>query len=88
MVMPVRLLLVGFVAACLMSGGGVLYLDTSNDPMSYRDGTGGFDYEYALVTALIAGASLGPFVFSIGLLVFGIGYVLVLGAQLVLRRSR
>jgi hypothetical protein len=87
MAMTVKLLLAGFLAAFLVTGVGVLYLDTGNDPMSYRAAAGGFDYQYAVVTALMAGASMGPFVFLIGLVLGGIGYALVLGAQLLLFRK-
>jgi hypothetical protein len=88
MTKPVRLLLVALVVTCLLTGGEVLYLDIGNDPMSYRSTTGHFDYQYAMITALMAGASLGPFVFLVGLVLCGIGYVFVVGAQLLLHRKR
>jgi len=87
MASPARLFLIGLVTACLIAGGGVLYLDVGHDPMSYYSVTGGFDYQYAIVSALIAGLSLGPFLFLVGLILYGIGCVVVLGFQLLLGRK-
>lgn len=88
MTKPVKLLLAALLIACLIAGGGVLHLDIGNDPMSYRSVTGGFDYQYAMVTALMAGAFMGPLVFFVGLVLCGIGYVFVVAVLHLFQRGR
>ena len=73
----VRIALAALSIACVIGGAGVLYLDIANEPMSYYSVSGAFDYRYAIVTALLAGAYLGPWLFPVGLLLYGIGYLLV-----------
>jgi hypothetical protein len=87
MASPVKLFLIAFVAACAVAGGGVLYLDVGNKPMVYYSVTGAFDYEYAAVFALMGALFLGPFLFALGYVLFSIGWVFVLGFQLLLRRK-
>ena len=83
---PARLFLICFVTACLIAGGGVLYLDVGNHPMTYYSVTGDFDYGQAIVFALLGGAWLGPFLFLIGLNLYGVGCVVMLGFRHLLNR--
>jgi hypothetical protein len=84
---PARILLIIFAAACLIGGGGVLYLDIGNKPMVYYSITDGFNYEYAITFALMGAAYFGPILFFIGLMLYGIGALLVAGIQLLLQRK-
>jgi len=87
MASPVRLLLIAFVIAVVIAGGGVLYLDVGNHPMTYYSVTGAFDYRQAIVFALLGGVWLGPSVFCFGLVLYGIGYAFVFGFRLLLNRK-
>jgi hypothetical protein len=59
-----RIVLIAFVAACVIAGGGILHLDVGNHPMSYYSVTGEFDYQQAFVSALIGACTSGPGYFS------------------------
>jgi hypothetical protein len=84
----VRIALIALAVACVIGGGGVLYLDVSNDPMSYYSVTGAFDYQYAIVTALVAGAFLGLSLFPVGLMLYGIGYLFLRGFRIMVSRNQ
>ena len=84
---PARILLIIFAAACLIGGGGVLYVDIGNKPMVYYAGRDGFNYEYAVTFALMGAAYFGPILFFVGLMLYGIGALLVTGLQLLLQRK-
>lgn len=84
---PARILLTIFAAACLIGGGGVLYLDIGNKPMVYYSIAEGFNYEYAFTFALIGAVYLGPILFFVGLMLYGVGALLVTGIQLLLQRK-
>ena len=77
----VRIALAALAIACVIGGGGVLYLDIGNEPMSYYSATGAFDYQYAVTTALVAGVFLGPWLFPVGLALYAMGYLLLLGLR-------
>jgi hypothetical protein len=82
-----RIVLIVLVAACMIAGGGVLYLDVGNHPMSYYSVTGEFDYQQAFVFALIGALYLGPWLFFASLMLYGIGYIFVFGFQSLLNRK-
>ena len=82
-----RIVLIAFVAACVIAGGGVLYLDVGNHPMSYYSVTGEFDYQQAFVFALIGALYLGPLLFFSSLMLYGLGYILVFGLQALVSRK-
>jgi hypothetical protein len=84
---PARTLLIIFAAACLIAGGGVLYIDIGNKPMVYYVGREGFNDEYAITVALIGAAYLGPIFFFVGLVLHGLGGMIVQGVPLLLRRK-
>src|SRR5687768_6254272 len=86
MTSPVRLILLALIAACIAAGGGVLYIDVGNKPMVYYSVTQGFNYRYALEFALGGGLYLGPFLFFIGVWLYGVGYALVFGFRLLLKK--
>ena len=84
---PARVLLIIFAVACLIGGGGVLYLDIGNKPMVYYSISDGFNYKYAITFALMGAAYFGPFLFFIGLMLYGVGSVVVTGVRLMLHRK-
>jgi hypothetical protein len=84
---PARIVAMIFAAACLIGGGGVLYLDIGNNPMDYYSLSGGFDYEYAITFALIGAAYFGPYLFFVSLMLYGFAYTLFMGVKLLLHRK-
>jgi hypothetical protein len=62
----------------------VLYLDVGNKPMVSYSLTEGFNYGHAIIFGAMGGLYLGPFLFLIGLMLYGIGYVVVFGLRLLL----
>jgi hypothetical protein len=81
------IVVIAFVAACVIAGGSVLYLDIGNHPMSYYSVEGVFDYRQAIAFALIGALYLGPWLFFVSLMAYGVGYVLVFGFQTLLNRK-
>jgi hypothetical protein len=84
---PAPILLIIFATACVIAGGGVLYLDVGNKPMVYYAGREGFNYEYAITFALMGAAYLGPIFFFVGLVLYGFGCAAVDGIRLLFRRK-
>ena len=82
-----RTVLIAFVAACLIAGGGVLYLDVGNHPMSYYSVDGTFDYRQAAIFGLLGAMYLGPWLFFASLMLYGLGYILVFGFQSLVSRK-
>jgi len=84
---PPRVLLIIFATACLIGGGGVLYLNVENEPTDYYSVNGGFDYGYAIMFASMGAVYFGPILFFLALLLYGFGYVFVVAVQLLLHRK-
>ena len=84
MASPARLMLIGLVIACLIAGGAVVHMAMDHEPMEFY-GEAGFDYPYAMFL-FFGGMIWGPFVFLLGMLLYGFAYALVFAVQLLLRR--